>query len=327
MSLDGLKKISTAAVVLLAIVVNGPAPAGDNGDKNGSGDKKSTGPSPCGQTSRAALQACRAGARGDYWLAIGNCENLADPAEKKACKREALSALKDALSECKDQFDARQEVCQALGGEAYDPVIDPANFVAVIDNPLNPLIPGTTFIYEGPGDTGFEHDEVTVTDKTREILGVTCVEVHDVVTVDGELEEDTLDWFAQDKDGNVWYFGENTRSFADGLVVSIEGSFIAGEDGAKPGIIMEAHPQVGDVYRQEFLLGEAEDLGEVLDLNATVTVPAFPDPLAGCLETRDFSPLEPGADEHKFYAPGKGNVLTIDIPTGNRLELKEIKNP
>src|SRR5262249_59969637 len=107
----------------------------------------------------------------------------------------------------------------------------------------------------------------------RVILGVTCVEVHDTVTLDGELSEDTLDWFAQDKDGNVWYFGENTHELEDGLITTIEGTFMAGVNRDKPGIIMKAHPAVGDFYRQEFSLANAEDFAETLSLNEIVTVP------------------------------------------------------
>ena len=107
--------------------------------------------------------------------------------------------------------------------------------------------------YRGQTAQGLEIDNFAVTHTTRVIRGVTCVEVHDTVTVDGKLTEDTLDWFGQDKDGNVWYFGENSQEIADGLITGIEGSWIAGVDGAQPGIVMEAHPAVGDFYRQEFL--------------------------------------------------------------------------
>src|SRR5262249_27205766 len=149
--------------------------------------------------------------------------------------------------------------CSRLGTAAYDPAIAPANFVAGIDNQFFPLVPGTTFVYEGQTPDGLEHDEFAVTHNTRVILGVTCIEVHDTVTTDGVLTEDTLDWFAQDTDGNVWYFGENTHELEDGLISTIDGTFMAGVDGAKPGIVMEAHPAIGDFYRQEFALANAED--------------------------------------------------------------------
>lgn len=243
--------------------------------------------------------------------------------ERKDCSLQAKKDMKDALQTCNNQHDARQAVCKRLGGAPYDPVIDPLKFVATIVNPYFPLKPGTTFIYEGQTEKGFEHNEVFVTYNTKEILGVTCIEVHDTVSVDGEPEEDTLDWYAQDMNGNVWYFGENAKQIAGGLIVGVEDSWTAGVNDAKPGIVM-AHPMVGDFYRQEFSLDTAEDVGEVLSLTESVTV------LAGsfdhCLKTEDTSSLEPGVIEQKFYAPGVGFVLTIIDPgSGKKLELKEIK--
>ena len=272
----------------------------------------------CQKTSQTALSSCQAGAQSDKLLAIGKCDNLSDAAARAECKTQASADRKDARQTCQDQFDARQAVCDRLGPAPYDPVIDPANFVAIIDNPFFSLTPGTTFIYE----SATEHDEFFVTHNTKMILGVTCIEVHDTSTVGGQLTEDTFDWFAQDKDGNVWYFGENSRQLVGGVIVGVEGSWTAGVDGAKPGIIMEAHPAVGDFYRQEFALGTAEDVGKVLSLSESVTVPAGS--FNNCLKTKDTSPLEPDVVENKFYCPGKGDVLEIDLTSGERLELKGI---
>ncbi len=277
----------------------------------------------CGRTSRDMLRSCRYQARSDYWLALGKCENLSSEAERKACQRQASMDLKEALGDCSEQLEAREEVCDGLGEGPYDPRIRPSDFVAGIDNPFLPLEPGTTRIYEGMTAGGVERVEVTVTHNTVEILGVTCVEVRDTVSVGGEVVEDTLDWFAQDREGNVWYFGEDSREIEDGKIINLEGSWKAGVDGAKPGIVMEAHPEVGDLYRQEFFLGEAEDMGEVLSLGESATVPAGS--FEGCLRTRDFSPLEPDANEHKIYAPGVGLVLEIDVDSGDRVELVEVK--
>ncbi|MFH0983345.1 MAG: hypothetical protein V2A79_17640 [Planctomycetota bacterium] len=276
----------------------------------------------CSQASSSASTACWHQAMADYWIAVGKCSNLSSTEERRACKRQTVQARQSALEECQEQFEAREEVCDELGPAPYDPVIDPADFVSVIDNPYFPLTPGTTFIYEGASAQGTEHVEVVVTHTIREILGVTCVEVHDTVSVNGDLIEDTLDWYAQDQDGNVWYFGENAKQFAGGLIVSLAGSWTAGVDGAKPGIIMPAQPQVDDLYRQEFFLGEAEDLAEVLSRTESVTVPFGV--FANCLETKDFSPLEPGAIEHKYYASGVGQLLTVDVGTGARSELVNI---
>ncbi len=276
----------------------------------------------CKASSKATLKSCVAGAKSDYALALGRCANLADAAERAACKAQAKAERNDALEECGDQFDARQTACAKLGPAPYDPGIDPANFGGPINNPLLPLIPGTTFVYVGPN----ESNVVAVTTKTIVILGVTCVEVHDVVyNPSGELIEDTLDWFAQDLTGNVWYFGENTHELEGGLIVSLEGQWTAGVDGAKPGIVMKASPMVGEFYRQEFALGTAEDAAEVTGLNETADVPAGH--FMGCLKFRETTALEPDAMEDKFYAPGVGQVLTINQETGERVELVQVIGP
>jgi hypothetical protein len=206
-----------------------------------------------------------------------------------------------------------------------NPVIDPQDFVREIDNPYSPLVPGTTFVYEGQTPDGLDQDVVSVTHDKKKILGVTCIVVRDTETVGGVLQEDTIDWYAQDKEGNVWYFGEfATQYAADGVtVIGHEGSWEAGVDGAQPGIVMLADPRPGDSYRQEFLAGVAEDMARVLRLNANVSVPYgdFED----CLATKEWSPLERGAIEHKFYAPGVGLVLTEELKGKTfRSELVEI---
>ena len=156
--------------------------------------------------------------------------------------------------------------------------------------------------------------------KRREILGVGVTTVRDRVWLDGVLTEDTIDWLAEDSAGNVWYFGENSKSFEDGLLVSLDGSWEAGKDGGKPGFWVKAAPRVGEFYRQEYALNnEAEDVVEVLDLDAQETLPfANGNPV---LKTRDFTPLSPGGEENKFYVPGIGLVLEVDPETGERLEL------
>jgi hypothetical protein len=195
--------------------------------------------------------------------------------------------------------------------KTYNPQIDPADFVGVIDNPYFPLTPGTTFTYEAETEDGLEKDVVTVTHDTKEILGVTCTVVRDTATLDNVIEEDTFDWYAQDKEGNVWYFGEFTTQFENGVPVGNAGSWEAGVDGAQPGIIMLADPQPGVSYRQEFLAGVAEDMAKVLRLNARVSVP-YGD-FESCLETKEWTPLEPGQIEHKFYARGVGLVLVEEL--------------
>jgi len=204
----------------------------------------------------------------------------------------------------------------------------PGAFVAVIDNPYYPLIPGTTFEYRAETSAGLETNTVEVTSDTKTILGVAATVVHDRVFLDGELTEDTFDWYAQDVSGNVWYLGEQSCEVEDGQCVSTEGSWEAGVDGAQPGIIMWADPaaHAGTTYRQEFLAGEAEDVAKVLRLNARVEVPYGS--FTGCLETMDWSPLELGVREHKFYCPGTGLVLEVAPREGRaRNELVAIQTP
>jgi hypothetical protein len=276
----------------------------------------------CSTISKQELASCKATTASDKALALAKCANMSDPAAAKACKDQASSDAADAASECKDERDLRATVCDRLGEAPYTPDFTPAHFThsTAIDNPLFPLVPGTTFIYEGQTADGFEHDEFAVTHDAKLIDGVTCVEVHDTAKLDGVLSEDTRNWFAQDDAGNVWYCGENTATVADGLPQSLDGSWTAGVDGAQPGIIMEASPAVGDFYRQEFLVGEAEDLAEVKSLTDSATVP-YGTFNGNCVKTEESSTLAPGDVENKYYVSGVGNVLTVDVASGERSEL------
>jgi hypothetical protein len=207
---------------------------------------------------------------------------------------------------------------------AYRPSIEPADFSTTIDNPFFPLVPGTIFIYEG----GDERIEVTVTSDTRMVMGVETVVVRDIVTVGDTVTEDTFDWYAQDRAGNVWYFGEETRSFDGGPAGDPAGdpagSWEAGVDGAQPGIVMLADPRGGDVYRQEFLKGEAEDLALVRRLDGTIKVRAGS--YENALVTEEWTPLEPDAVEYKYYARGIGNVGERLVVGGNdTMDLVEVR--
>ena len=188
--------------------------------------------------------------------------------------------------------------------------VDLPGFVPVIDNPYSPFIPGTTFFYEAETEDGLLENEVYVTYETKEILGVTCTVARDKEWVGGVLEEETDDWYAQDVDGNIWYFGEYSTQYENGEV-SHEGSWEAGVDGAEPGILMEADPRPGDSYQQVYYKDVAEDMAKVLRLNASVSVPYgdFED----CLKTKEWTPLEPGEIEHKYYASGVGLVLIEEL--------------
>ena len=200
--------------------------------------------------------------------------------------------------------------------------LDPKAFSTTITNPYLPMAPGTRWTYREVDEDGEELAVVvTVTSATKRVAnGVTAVVVRDTVTTsEGEVVEDTFDWYAQDSEGAVWYLGEDTAEFEDGELVSHDGSFEAGVDGAQAGIVMKAEPAVGDSYRQEFYEGEAEDKAEVLRLGASVTVPAGT--YAGVLVTADTNPLEPKVLEHKHYARGVGMVLALDKAGGGREEL------
>jgi len=197
--------------------------------------------------------------------------------------------------------------------------LDPAEFTNRIDSPYWPMAAGSRWVYrETDGEGNVQRVEVTVTTKKKRILGIDALVVHDVVTEDGEVVEDTDDWYAQDADGNVWYLGEDTKEYEDGKVVSRAGSWQAGVDGAQAGVLVPAEPTPGLAYRQEYYEGEAEDAAEVLSLTEKVTVPyGFFD---GVLMTKDVNPLEPKLLEHKFYARGVGPVLALTISGGSDRE-------
>lgn len=206
---------------------------------------------------------------------------------------------------------ASQNPAKVVAGEAYRPTIVATEFTTQITNPYMPLVPGTAMTYK----SGSEMNVFNVTDRTREVLGVTTVVVRDKAFEDGQLVEDTEDWFAQDAAGNVWYFGEATAECEGNRIVSHHGAWEAGVDGAQPGIVMLAKPEIGDYYRQEYLRGEAEDVARVLRLNATVTntLGTYPNVII----TEDFTRLEPELVEHKKYAPGVGLVEDQAVKGGS----------
>lgn len=199
----------------------------------------------------------------------------------------------------------------------YEPDIRPAEFTSRITHPLFPYAQGSKWTY-AEGASG--RVEIEVLKDERIIMGVACTSVHDVAFVEGAVEEDTIDWYAQDAAGNVWYFGEDTKELdLHGNVVSTKGSWVAGERGAKPGIIMPANAAVGDVWREEYLPGEAEDQAKALNLNAGIKVGAGN--FTGCLKTFNFTPLEMTSNEMKVYCPGVGPVWTIDLASDEVEEL------
>lgn len=298
---------------------------------------------PCAKTAIQMNRACRHEVRDDHAVALANCINLASPGERKACGKEASTAQREEHELCGDQLYARLDACDLLDEYRYDPdpLLDPGiGFVDPDDigpgeaNPYVSVVAGHTHVLH----EGDEIIVVHVTGVSKEINGVPCR-----IVVDAAVEEEwdgpgteveytaveiTDDWFAQDIVGNVYYCGELSRNFEDGELADLDGSFTAGVDFAKAGVLIKAVPEAGLAHRQEFALGEAEDIVEYLNL---ATVPwkenqAFPcAPAGGCLQTFDFTPLEPDASEYKYYLPGVGVVLTVALedgePTGERAEL------
>lgn len=308
-------RLSRSAVVAILIAAGMALPpagaiAGQKGSK------------VCSQTAKLAFAACGNDVQNNYLTARAKCLNITDANDHSSCLKDAKSTKQDDKSECKDVRDARLQVCDTLtmGGGPYDPSIDPANFVPadqILGNQYFPLKPGTQWVYN---NTDGETDTVTVTDQTVEIQGIPARVVTDVVQVGGKTTENTQDFYAQDQDGNVWYVGENTvATNPDNLLSSVEGEWETGVDGAKPGIIMPAVFNVGDVYRQEWLLGDAEDMAENLSsTDATASAPTLNNATpqwvcnGNCLKTHEYAAIEPDTSERKFYYPDVGVILTLD---------------
>jgi hypothetical protein len=194
----------------------------------------------------------------------------------------------------------------ATQGQAGGGTPPASNFSARVDNPWFPLKPGTRYVYVGVKDGKPSRDIVTVSHRTKTIAGVPCVVVEDRLYLGGHLGERTTDWYSQDSRGNVWYFGETTAELdARGQITSTAGTWMAGVDGARAGIYMPAHPRVGQVGRQEYYKGQAEDHFKVIGLFSSVTAAG----IKNALLTQETTPLEPGTVDHKMYVRGIGTVL------------------
>jgi hypothetical protein len=288
------------------------------------------------------LSACLAGKRADFLTAQAACANISDAAKQTACLEKAAVNRNDAGSECGEQHDARQNLCGLVGEAPYEPDVNPAHFDADFaqltnPNPWFPIAAGYRWKYLGESETIV----VNVTDKVKAIRGITCIVFHDRGIEDGLVTEDTFDWVGQRKDGSVVYCGEisSQNEEFDGddpqepELVSIEGSWKTGRDGAKPGTLFPAVPQVGDAYRQELLFGEAEDAAKVLSVSYRYGEDAQLDELVpqalatalcaegDCVVTREFSPLEPHGFERKYYARGIGLFLTTSPRDGSNERL------
>ena len=210
----------------------------------------------------------------------------------------------------------------ACGGDSAS-AVEPSNFSVVIDNPFLPWEPGTTFKYRSTSADGVDEITVVVTNKTKVVDGVTTRVVRDTARHGSKVLEDTSDYYAQDRDGNVWYFGEDTTSYESGKP-DHEGTWHSGVDGAKAGIVMEAHPKVGDSYSQEDYPGHAEDQAKVVSLNAKESSPYGS--FDHMVKTKETTLLDKSSVEYKYYARGVGSVVELDPGNEERVELLSVEH-
>ena len=193
---------------------------------------------------------------------------------------------------------------------------DPADFTSPVANAYFPLEPGMVLTYRGREGKDRLSERLTITDETKVIQGITTTVVDDVVYRKGLVAEKTTDWYANDNDGNVWYFGEATATYDEhGNVITTEGSWEAGVDGAVAGTIMPANPMPTDAYRQEFSQGHAEDQAWIVQNGAKVEV-AY-GKLDRVVRSFEWTRLEPRVVSEKYYAPGLGIVREGDVAGGN----------
>ena len=349
--------VSLTIILFIALLGLASTPALANGHGwhfKHSRQKHHLQPRACSETASAVFIACQNGNEDDYWIAKANCYN--SPKEDQAeCFQEAKAEYKDAKAECRDQLEARKDLCDVLGEAPYNPDLDPADFVddpttinAGTANPYWPLVPGykwtyKTRVYDEMGNPGpvIETNTVEVTHDTVMIEGIKCIVVRDIVYEGDQpdppdpaaLSEDTYDWYAQKHDRTVWYMGEfSLAKEAEGLFAD-DGSWQAGFDGGEGGVIMFGDPSAvddGTVYRQELYVGEAEDAAQKIQIsNDPVTVLYTPGVDTtfneNVLKNYEFSVLEPGVGENKYYAPGVGllveEALEDGEPTGEVNEL------
>ena len=298
---------------------------------------------PCARTVQLQFAACRHEVSDDRLVEKAKCVNLADDAERGECMADLPSFKAEGNALCREQRDARLAVCDAVGEAAYDPSFDPGDFATDFVTPgvVNPYMPikvGNRWDFAAPDAD--ETNTVEVLAATKLVEGVTCVVARDLVSEGGVAKEFTDDWLAQAQNGDVHYCGEEVKDyeiFAGDVpqapeLVSIDGSFKVGRDGDKPGVLFPGTPVVGTTYRQEFSLGNAEDVAEVLsttygfgdDPALDQDVPqALADHLCNddCVVTLESTPIEPGAGARKYYSPGIGVFLEVALASGevNRL--------
>jgi hypothetical protein len=209
---------------------------------------------------------------------------------------------------------------------SYNPQITWSNFSnsTTITNPYFPFDVGRVYIYESQTGEDMERTEVAFTDVEKTVMGIPCVVIRDRVYLNGQLIEDTHDWFAQDNEGNVWYMGEDVQNYnLDGTYRDSAGAWEAGIDDAKPGFMMLANPQAGMTYRQEYYFNHAEDEAQVEEVGLTISTPLGT--YENCIRTKEWTDLEPDVLEYKFYAPHIGVIKTLNITDNEEANLIEIR--
>jgi hypothetical protein len=295
---------------------------------------------PCSATAAALYVACKAQTVDDAFVAKAKCLNVTDAQDRTQCLNDLETERADATATCREMRQGRRDACRLLGENPYDPKVDQTLFddphALVHANPYFPLTIGNHWEYRSTGET----DTVDIVDEIKLINRVQCVVARDIVEKPTGEAEHTNDWYAQAKDGNTWYFGEETADLATFPgddpqrleVVTIEGSFKWGRDRDKGGIIFLASPKVGDAYLEEFSLANAEDVTEVLsttysygaggDLDMLVPAALAQTMCAGdCVVTKNYSLLEPGVFARKYYARGIGVFLEVEVQTGEVVQL------
>ncbi|MCG8546659.1 MAG: hypothetical protein MJE12_20865 [Alphaproteobacteria bacterium] len=211
-----------------------------------------------------------------------------------------------------------------VAADSYNPAINPKDFTTKINNPYFSMPVGKKLVYQAKTGEGLERIEITIPGDTKKIMGVDTLVYLDREFVDGELVEETRDYIAQDKDGNVWYFGEDVDNYENGKLKDHDGAWLAGVDGAKPGFWIKARHVVGDSYRQEYYKGEAEDQAKIVATGVTVKTKART--YKNCTKTYDWTALDPEAKEHKYYCPAAGAAVLIEnLTTGERVELVKVE--
>lgn len=319
--------LATLAFALLALVA-GPALSAPK--------------SYCSDTASLQLDACRHEVEDDYLIARAICVNISDGEERAECAGDAREERREERQLCRDQRVARGDLCDAIGEDRYEPDFDPElfddDFTNLTNpNPYFPLDIGNLAVFEGEDET----TTIEVLNKTKLIEGVTCIVVNDVVEEDGDLVEDTDDWFGQRKDGTIDYCGETVRDFEyfdgdnpqEAELVETDGAFKAGRDGDASGTLFPGNPVVDTVYRQEWSPSNAEDAATVISINYQWDTGGelndfVPQELAelmcgnvACVVTGEFSPIDPDEFERKYFAYGVGKFLEVDLESGEISEL------